>query len=100
MSPAAAASKTGVAYCATPPRRGYGFLEQAEGEDAEADGHVLRARGERAGLHELRQHVAVMDDGAGDQLREEGDEERVVGEAVLARLALVRVDQVGDSAGR
>ena len=73
-----------------------GFLEQAEGEDAEADGHVLRARGERAGLHELRQHVAVMDDGAGDELREEGDEERVVGEAVFARLALVRVDQIGD----
>lgn len=37
-----------------------------------------------------------MDDRTGDELREEGDEERVVGEAVFARLALVRVDQVGD----
>lgn len=43
-----------------------GFLEQADGEDAEADGHVLRPRGERAGLHELRQHVAVMHDRAGN----------------------------------
>ncbi len=32
----------------------------------------------------------------GDELWEEGDEERVVGEPVFARLALVRVDEVGD----
>src|SRR3546814_12312348 len=44
------------------------LLEQADGEDGDADGQVVGARPEGARLGELRQPLAVVDDGAGDEL--------------------------------
>src|SRR3546814_11433577 len=44
------------------------LLEQPDGEDGDADGKVVGARPEGARLGALRQHLAVVDDGAGDEL--------------------------------
>ena len=54
------------------------LLEQADREDGEADREVsMRAGAGRLAI-ELRHHLLVVDDRAGDQLGEEGDEQAVV----------------------
>ena len=50
----------------------------------------------RADAAELRHHLLVVEDGAGDEVGEEGDEEEVGEEVLALRLALGEVDQVGD----
>jgi len=45
---------------------------------------------------ELGKHLAVMHDGPGNELREEGDEETVVKEAVLLGLVVIAVHEEGD----
>jgi hypothetical protein len=44
----------------------------------------------------LRHGLAVVDDRAGDQLREEGDEQGIGKKAVVPHLAAVGIDQIGD----
>ena len=64
------------------------FLRQAEGEQGDAGGEIVIAC---AQLAELRDQVVVAHDGAGDQVREIGDEQRVIQQAVIARLAGIKV---------
>jgi len=71
------------------------FLEQADGEDGQADQQVARNQpAELPGL-QLRHHLLEVDDRPGDQLREEGGEERKIEQADRLGLAPCRVDQIG-----
>ncbi len=55
------------------------------------------AVGEVAGVAaELGHHLLVVEDGAGDEVGEEGDEEEVREEVLALGLALREVDEVGD----
>src|SRR5262249_36779354 len=52
------------------------------------------APGDEAG--ELRHHLAMVDDRAGNEMREESDEQAVGDEAALGRLALIGIHQERD----
>ena len=73
-----------------------GLLEQADGEDDQAAQDQMRigALGLRA--LELRDHVLVVQDRPGDQMREIGDEQRVMRQRVARDLAPVGIDQKRD----
>ena len=91
------------------------FFGEAHEKPGEAEGDVGRFEGEaaggrnggerlievagfvfRAGLAELRHHLFVVEDGAGDEVGKEGDEEEI-GEKVLALgLTLGEVDEIRD----
>ena len=45
---------------------------------------------------ELRDQIVVPHDGARDQVREIGDEQRIIQQRIVARLAAVGIDQVAD----
>ena len=71
------------------------FLEQAGGEDRQpARRQHCRASG--AAALELRDHLGVMHQRAGDQMREEGHEQRVADDVALDLGAAHHVDQIGD----
>ncbi len=55
-----------------------------------------RETGFRQWLEELGNGFPVVDDGAGDQLREKHHEQAVVQKLVFLGLALVSIDQVGN----
>ncbi len=50
----------------------------------------------RADLAELGHHLLVMEDGAGDEVGEEGDEEEIGEEVLALGLSLGEIDEVGD----
>ncbi len=72
------------------------LFAEAHGEPGEADGEVVGLQAEVALLLELRHDFCVVQDGAGDEMGEEGDEEEVALEVLLVRGALLQVDEVGD----
>ena len=72
------------------------LLEQPDGEDRQADREVVQIDPIGAVLGELRDHLAVVNDRPGDQLRKEGHEQGVVDEALVTDLAAIGVDQIGD----
>ncbi len=72
------------------------FFAEPEEEPGDADGEVVAAEAGAAVCGELRHHLAVVDDGACDEVGEEGDEEDV-GEEILAGCNVLReVDEIGD----
>ncbi len=72
------------------------LFEEPQGEDGQAHRQVFRLEAVNGRPGELGKHLMVVDDGAGNQLREEGHEEGVMQEAVFVGLATIGVDQVGD----
>ena len=69
------------------------FLGEANGEKGHAGGQIVIAA---AQLPELRDQVVVADDGAGDQMREIGDEQRVIQQAVIVCPAGIGIHQIAD----
>ena len=76
------------------------LLEQAGEEDGQADREVHPALGAESAALELRQHLLVVDDGAGDELGEESDEEQVVDEMILLGFPAPGVRRGRRSAGK
>ena len=72
------------------------LLGQTAGEGEEAWREVRAVRMPVFGIRELRDDLAVQHDGAGDQLGEEGDEERVIHEVIARHGVPVAVDDVGE----
>ena len=73
----------------------YGFLEQANGEQGGADGHIRPGEAVR-GAGELRHHFAVMHDGAGDQMGEENHEQPEIPQPEFRHVAAADIHQQGD----
>ena len=71
------------------------LLEQPGKEQGQPDAHILLVEAARRGV-ELRHHLAVMHDRAGDELRKEQDEQTVVLERERLDAPGLYVDQEGD----
>jgi len=72
------------------------FFCEANGKDGGADSEVRSARLQVGALGELRHHLAMVQHGPRNQMREVGDEQQVMQEAAFAHKATRRVDQEGD----
>ena len=72
------------------------LLERAEQKHRGTQRQVVDARAKAVAVTKLREHLTVVGDRPGDQLRKETDEQAVVGEVVFFHHAIVGVDQVGD----
>lgn len=72
------------------------LLGEAEGEDRNAERHLVGVEPVGGRIGELRHHLRVVQHRARDQVRKVGDEQHVVDEAALMHLALPAVDQEGD----
>ena len=73
-----------------------GLLEQAEREDHQAAQDQMRIRPLGLGTLELRDHVLVVKDRPGDQMRKISDEQRVMRQGVARNIAAESIDQKGD----
>ena len=69
------------------------FLEQADGENRQANGGVFIIEAVGFGTAELRHHLGVMQHRPGDQVREVGDEQAVMHEVVFAHLAEINIGE-------
>ena len=81
-----------------PYREGVGndhFLEQADAENKQAKGNIPIAHDQGPARLELRHHLAVVQDRTCYEVREKGDEQRIVEEIVFPCLAAVAVHQIG-----
>ena len=72
------------------------LLEQAQREGVQARREVVEVEMAVFRVGELRHDLAVQHDRAGDQLREEGDEQRVVENMIARHRAAVAVDHIGE----
>ena len=91
------------------------FFREAHEEPGEAERDVFGTEGEAASrwdrseglvegfgfvfgadLAELRHHLLVVEDGAGDEVGEEGDEDEIGEEVLSLGLSLREIDEVGD----
>ena len=72
------------------------LLEKSHREDRQSHGQIVGVGTKDITAAELRQHLAVMNNWAGDQLGKERDEQAVVDETVLGAPAGVGINQVGD----
>ena len=60
------------------------LLGEAEDEPGQAEGYVVQAEAVDAAFVELRHELSWVDDGAGDEVGEEGDEDGVSEHALAA----------------
>lgn len=74
----------------------HGLLEEADGEDHQADHQVAPVDAREHAALKLGHHFLVVDDRPGDELGEEGREQREVQELHLLGFAAGAVDQIGD----
>lgn len=73
-----------------------GFLEQSDRKYHQSVPHQVRIGAFRLFLFELRNHVLVVKDRSGDQMRKIGDEQGVVGQPIARDLAAIGVHQKRD----
>ncbi len=73
-----------------------GLLEQADAEDDQPAQDEMRIGTLGVRALELRDDVLVMQDRARDQMREIGDEQRVMRQCVAGDIAAVGIDQERD----
>ena len=71
------------------------LLEKADDEDRDP-GRKVDSYPPGAVAPELRQHLAMMDDRAGDELREEGHEQRIAQQRALPDAASMDIGEIGD----
>ena len=76
------------------------LFHETDREQERAGGEVGPLRTLVRRVRELRHHLAVMQDRAGEQVREERDEKRVVGKERFLRFAPIDVDQISDLSER
>ena len=67
------------------------FFHHTEGEQVDTRGEFLRIRFLLPDLRELRQHLALADNGPGNQLGKKGNEKRVVKKGAVFHLAAVGI---------
>src|SRR5439155_308508 len=72
------------------------LLEQADGENSKPDSNIFRRNNSADLGSELRHHLAMMKDRAGDQMGEIGDKKRVFSEALFVGIAAIDVGKISD----
>ena len=70
------------------------FLCKADGEDGKPHRHVVPLDAERVLGKELRNHLVVVDDRAGNEMGEDCHEFAVCQEGAILRLPAVRIDEI------
>ena len=76
--------------------RNHGLFEQPDEEDREPDGDILQVQAIGSRLLELRHHLLVMQDGAGDQMWKVGDKQPVMDRVVFRRVPAMDVGEKRD----
>jgi hypothetical protein len=72
------------------------FFRQSDRENREAHRHILHAEPVRPRLRELRHDLAVVENGAGDEVWKERHKQEIVDNAALLGHALLTVDEISD----